>query len=111
MSNLNNRVQLEGRLGDNFRVIYDDGKNGIIADANIAVDDSYKNSKGEKIARTDWFRIKVFGKTAKNAMKFTKKGSRILLCGKLCIDVWEKDGEDKTSTYVEVHEVRFLDKK
>src|SRR5437667_9448736 len=53
--------------------------------------------KGEPI----WLRIVAFGKLAETAEKFVKKGSQVLVAGRLSVrDYTTKDGKEKTSVEI-----------
>src|SRR2546423_9738239 len=53
--------------------------------------------KGEPI----WLRIVAFGKLAETAEKFVKKGSQVLVAGRLSVrEYTTKDGKEKTSVEI-----------
>jgi len=110
MPNLNNQVQFIGRFGNHLKLVHEN-KESAIALGSIAVDDSYKNKKGEKVPRSYWFNVKLFNKVAYNAIKYTKKGSKVQVSGKLCNDFYEVDGVTKSTTYLRVEYIQFLDNK
>ena len=76
----------------------------------IATQDSRK--KGDEwINETDWHNVTVFGKTAENAEKYLRKGSKVAVHGKIKTDSWEKDGKKNYRTYVLADKLEFLDPK
>lgn len=49
---------------------------------------SVRNSPNGKVEKTDWFRVTAFGNQARALEKYAKKGSRLLIQGKLTMDAW-----------------------
>lgn len=112
MSNLRNKVQLIGRLGQAPEVKHlDSGKT--VANFSLATNDKYKNAKGELIENTEWHNLVAWGKTAEIIEKYVQKGSEIAIEGKLTNRSWEdKDGNKRYTTEVLVNELLLLgDKK
>jgi len=112
MSNLRNKVQLIGRLGQAPEVKHlDSGKT--VANFSLATNDNYKNAKGELIENTEWHNLVAWGKTAEIIEKYVQKGSEIAIEGKLTNRSWEdKDGNKRYTTEVLVNELLLLgDKK
>jgi len=111
MSNLRNKVQLIGRLGQAPEVKHlDSGKT--VANFNLATNDNYKNAKGELIENTEWHNLVAWGKTAEIIEKYVQKGSEIAIEGKLTNRSWEdKDGNKRYTTEILVNELLLLGEK
>jgi single-strand DNA-binding protein len=62
------------------------------ATLDIAVNDVWKDAKGEKQERTNYFRLTAFGKLAEVVGKSLKKGSAIFAQGRIEATSYEKDG-------------------
>lgn len=108
MSALKNNVQLLGNLGNNPEVTALDGGKKI-AKFSIAVNESYKNDKGEKITNTAWFNLIAWGKTAELIEQLLVKGSEILVTGKLSNSSYEdKEGVKRYNTEIIVNEFQIL---
>ena len=58
-----------------------------------------------------FLRCKFWRKTAEHFAHYFKKGSQVVLCGKLITEEWEQQGEKKSRTICEVSEVHFCEKK
>lgn len=58
-----------------------------VANFSIA-SNSVRNSPNGKVEKTDWFRVTAFGNQARTLAKYAKKGSRLLVQGKLSMDAW-----------------------
>lgn len=77
-----NNVILMGRLGKDLELKTND--KGSSTFGSIALDESYKNDKGEKVEKTVWVSFNLYGKIAENTVKYAgKKGNRLILMGKL----------------------------
>ena len=108
---LKNKVQLIGNLGQNPEIkTLDGGKK--IARFSIATDESYRNSKGEKIKETQWHNLVAWGKVADIIEKYLAKGSEVAIEGKLMNRSYnDKEGNKKYITEVQVNEVLMLGEK
>ena len=111
MSNLRNKVQLIGHLGNDPEIInLESGKK--IAKFSIATNESYKNEKGEKVEDTQWHNVVAWNKTAEIAEKYLKKGKEIVIEGKLSSRSYEdKDGIKRYVTEIVVQEMLMLGSK
>jgi len=111
MNTLRNKVQLIGNLGNNPEVItLDSGKK--LAKFSIATNDSYTNSKGEKVTDTQWHNIIAWNKTAEMVEKYLVKGKEIAVEGKLTSRSYDdKDGVKKYITEIVCNEILFLGSK
>lgn len=64
-----------------------------IARVGLAINSKYTTKDGTKKEETTFVDVDAFGKTAENAAKYLKKGSSILVEGRLKLDTWD----DKTT--------------
>lgn len=60
---------------------------------------------------TDWHRIVTFGKTADIVEQYVRKGSKILVQGRIQYSQAESNGETKYYTDIIANEVQLLDSK
>ena len=111
MKTLRNRVQLIGNLGNDPEIItLDSGKK--IAKFNIATNEVFKNSNGDKETNTEWHRVVCFGNTAEIVESYITKGKEVAIDGKLTHNSWEdKDGNKRYSTDVVCNELLMLGNK
>jgi single-strand DNA-binding protein len=84
----------------------------------LASNRQYKNSKGESVKSTVWFRVSAWGKTGEAVNQYCKKGHLVLVVGRLqCAEdgnprIWSaKDGSPHASNEVTASTVRFLTSK
>ena len=111
MNTLRNKVQLIGNLGNDPEIItMDSGKK--IAKFNVATNEIYKNSEGERETKTEWHRVVCFGKTAEIVEEYISKGKEVAIEGKLSHNTWEdKDGNKRYNTEVICNELLMLGSK
>ncbi len=82
----------------------------------VASNRRYTASNGEQINETIWFRVSAWGKQAEICNQYLKKGSKVLVEGRLTPDkstggprIWQKqDGSSGASYEVTAQTVRFL---
>lgn len=110
MNTLRNKVQLIGNLGNDPEIInLESGKT--LAKFSIATNESYTNSKGEKITDTQWHNIIAWGKTAQIIEKYVGKGKEVAIEGKLTNRSYEtKTGEKRYITEIVCNELMMLGK-
>lgn len=110
MTTLKNSVQLIGRLGNEPQVrSFDSGKK--MATFSLATNETYYNNKGERVEDTQWHNIVVWGKKADIVEQYLEKGHEIAIEGKLINRSYEKEGEKKYITEINVNELLMMEKK
>lgn len=108
MTSIRNSVQLMGHLGMDPEVkVFDSGKQK--AAFSMATTEKYVNQKGEKVEDTQWHNIIIWGKLAEVAGKYLKKGSEVLVQGKLTHRAYETaEGDKRYITEVSVTDMVML---
>lgn len=108
MSTLRNKVQLIGHVGNEPEILnLESGKK--LAKFSIATNESYKNSKGEKITDTQWHNIIAWGKTAELIENYVPKGKEVGIEGKLNSRSYEdKEGHKRYITEIVCNELLFM---
>jgi single-strand DNA-binding protein len=82
----------------------------------VATNRQYNNNAGEQVKETIWFRVSTWGKLAETCNQYVRKGSKVLIEGRLTPDkntggprIWTKqDGTAGASFEVTANTVRFL---
>lgn len=92
-----NETSLGGRLGQDPRLSYLPS-GGPVVEFSLATDESYKTRDGQKVARAEWHRIKVFGKTAEFCANYLSKGQKVFVRGHLRTRAWEDEHGTKRFT-------------
>jgi len=105
-----NKVILMGRLTRDPEVRYSSGENSnAIARFSLAVDRRFKRN-GD--ADADFFNCTAFGKQGEFVEKYLKKGTKILLSGRIQNDNYtNRDGQKVTSVQIIAEEIEFAESK
>ena len=108
---LKNKVQLIGNVGNAVEIKNtESGKK--LARFSIATNESYRNTKGEKVTETTWHNLVAWGKVAELAEKLLQKGTEVVVEGKLTNRSYtDKDGNKKQVYEVQVNELLLLGSK
>lgn len=108
MSTIRNKVRLIGNTGGDPEVItLESGKK--LAKLTLATNETYKDTKGEKVTETQWHHLVAWGKTAELLEKYVNKGKEIAIEGKLAYRSYEdKNGDKKYTTEIVVDDVLLL---
>ncbi|WP_236238415.1 single-stranded DNA-binding protein [Pseudomonas faucium] len=97
-----NKVILVGTCGQDPEVRYLPNGNAV-TNLSLATSEQWTDKRsGEKVERTEWHRVSLFGKVAEIAGEYLRKGSQCYIEGKLQTLEWEKDGIKRYTTEVHV---------
>ena len=110
MKAIKNKVQLVGRLGaePEMKTYGDDKK---LASIRLAVNDRYKNQKGEWLDETQWFSLVAWSKLAQYVEKYLTKGAEVAVEGRLVNKAFtDKSGVKRVSTEIVLNEILILSK-
>lgn len=104
-----NKVILVGNLGADPEVKYTAGGTAI-GTLSIATSESWKDKQtGEQQERTEWHRVKLFGRLAEIAGEYLKKGRQVYIEGSLRTDKYtDKEGVQRYSTDIIGNEMQML---
>jgi single-strand DNA-binding protein len=95
------QITVSGNVGTDPEIR--DVNGTLVANFSIAVNEKYKNSSGEKVEKTHWYRVEAWdGSNGKglvsNVIKeYVKKGTTVFVQGMPIIEEYEKDGQTKLS--------------
>lgn len=74
----------------------------------VATSEKWKDKKGEKQEKTEWFEVNFWGKDAENIQKFFKKGSGIFVMGRTETRTYDdKEGVKRYRTSVRAERWTF----
>lgn len=97
-----NKVILVGTCGQDPEVRYLPNGNAV-TNLSLATSEAWTDRQtGQKVEKTEWHRVVLFGKVAEIAGEYLRKGSQCYIEGKLKTREWEKDGIKRYSTEVHV---------
>ena len=102
-----NKVILVGNLGNDPDVKYTQGGMAI-ATLSVATTSSRKDRDGNFQEKTEWHRVKLFGKTAEVAGEYLKKGRQVYIEGRLEYGSYEKDGVKHYTTDIVADEMQMI---
>jgi len=108
-------IILAGNLGRDPEMRYTPSGQPVTS-FSVATNRQYTNNSGETVKETMWFRVSVWGKMAETCNQYLKKGSKVLVEGRLTADpatggprIWNsQDGSPRASFEVNAQTVRFL---
>lgn len=108
-----NKIIIMGHLGNDpeTRQFNDQDGNmtGMVANFNVAVSETIKDKKGNKVKATEWFRCVAWGSTANFIEKYMQKGSKVLVEGKFKTRKWtDRDGQEKSTMELNVENIELL---
>ncbi|QDE40835.1 single-stranded DNA-binding protein [Luteibacter pinisoli] len=104
-----NKVIIVGNLGADPETRYT-GSGTAITSLRLATSEAWTDKQsGEKQERTEWHRVKLFGKLAEIAGEYLKKGRQVYIEGSLRTDKYtDKDGVERYSTDIIANEMQML---
>ena len=104
INTIKNSVQLTGNIGKEVNLIsFDNGNKK--ATLVLATNESFTNTKGEKVKNTTWHNLIAWGKTAELMAHSIQKGNEVSVHGKLSNRTYtDKDGNTKYITEIIVNE-------
>jgi single-strand DNA-binding protein len=108
-------IILVGNLGRDPEMRYTPSGQAV-TNLNVATNRQYTASDGNTVKETTWFRGSTWGKTAEICNQYLKKGSKVLIEGRLNPDpstggprIWNRqDGSAAASFEITANTVRFL---
>lgn len=74
----------------------------------VATNESYKDSTGMLVDKTEWHSVVAWGKLAEICGTYLKKGSQVCIEGSLQTRSYEKDGVTKYTTEIKAREMTML---
>jgi single-strand DNA-binding protein len=108
-------IIIVGNLGRDPEMRYTPGGQAV-TNFSVATSRQYTASDGNQVKETIWFRVSTWGKQAETCNQYLKKGSKVLVEGRLTCDpatggprMWTRqDGTPAASFEVSASTVRFL---
>jgi single-strand DNA-binding protein len=108
-------IIIVGNLGGDPEMRYTPSGQAV-TNFSVATNRQYTASSGEAVKETTWFRVSAWGRTAEVTNQYLRRGSRVLVEGRLNPDqetggprIWTRqDGTPAASFEVTANIVRFL---
>ena len=106
-----NKIILAGNLTRDVEVRYTQGGSAI-GNTAIATSRKFKSATGEQKEEVLFVDITFFGRTAEIANQYLRKGSKVLVDGRLKLDQWTaQDGSKRSKHSVTVENLQMLNTK
>lgn len=103
-----NKVTLVGNLGKDPELRFT-GSGTAVCNFSLATNESYKDSDGEIVEKTEWHNIVAWARLAEICNEYLKKGSQAYFEGSLQTRSYEdKDGVTKYVTEIKIREMMML---
>ncbi len=102
-----NKVILIGNLG-NDPDVRSTQSGTTIATLSVATTSARKDRDGNWQEKTEWHRVKIFGKTAETAKMYLTKGSQVYIEGHIEYGSYDKDGVKHYTTDIICGEMQML---
>jgi single-strand DNA-binding protein len=79
-----------------------------VASFSLAINRSWKNASGEQQEAVDYIDCNAWGKPAEIITQYMRKGSAILVSGRLQQRSWEQEGQKRSKVEVVVEDFNFV---
>lgn len=97
-----NKATILGTCGQDPEVRYMPNGNAV-TNLSLATSEAWTDKQsGQKVEKTEWHRVTLYGKLAEIAGEYLRKGSQVYIEGKLQTREWEKDGIKRYTTEIVV---------
>lgn len=78
----------------------------------LACNETYKDKNGDKVEKTEWINVTIYGKLAEIASKYVEKGKQIYISGRMSTRKWQdKSGQDRYTTEIIATDMKLLGSK
>ena len=105
-----NKIILMGNLTRDVEIRYSQGGSAI-GNTGIATNRKWKSQTGEQKEEVMFVDLTFFGRTAEIANQYLRKGSKVLVDGRLSLDQWTaQDGTKRSKHAVIVENLQMLPK-
>lgn len=105
---MKNKVQLIGNLGKDPEIREVGRNNQAMARLSLATSERYKTAAGEWKEEVNWHAVVAWGPKAELVGQLMRKGSRVLVEGRLVQRNYEKDGEKRYVTEVVLNDFQLM---
>jgi single-strand DNA-binding protein len=104
-----NKVILVGNITRDIELRYTQGGMAI-AKTGIATNRRFKKQNGEQVDETMFIDITFFGRSGEVANQYLRKGSKVLVEGRLMLEQWtDQNGQKRSKHSINVEEMKMLD--
>lgn len=102
-----NQVTICGNLTRDIDLRYTPNQKAV-CDLGVAINEKVKNASGEWVDSAVFVDVTLWGRTAEIANEYLRKGSAVLIAGRLQLDTWEQDGQKRSKLKVVCDKMQML---
>ena len=103
-----NKAILVGNLGRDPELRHTQNGQAVV-NFTLATSENWTDKNGERVERTEWHRIVVWGKTGEMCAQYLSKGRTVYVEGRIQTREWEdKDGNKRYTTEINAQTVNFI---
>jgi len=103
-----NKAIIVGNLGQDPELRYT-GSGTAVCNMSVATNESYKDSDGQLVEKTEWHRVVAWARLAEICGEYLKKGSQVYFEGSIQTRSWEdRDGNTKYTTEIKARDMMIL---
>ena len=103
-----NKAILVGNLGRDPELRYTQNGQAVV-NFTLATSETWNDKSGERVERTEWHRIVVWGKTGEMCAQYLSKGRTVYVEGRIQTREWEdKEGNKRYTTEINANTVNFI---
>ena len=109
------KIIVAGNLGRDPEMRYTPSGQAV-TNFSVATNRQYTSSDGQQVKETTWFRISAWGRLAETCNQYLRRGSKVLIEGRLNADqatggprIWtDQEGQSRASYELTAETIRFL---
>ena len=109
------KIFIIGNLGRDPEMRYTPSGQAV-TNFSVATNRQYTDSNGQRVKETIWFRVSTWGRLAENCNQYLRRGSKVLVEGRITADpatggprIWTRqDGTVGASFEISANNVQFL---
>jgi len=109
------KIIIAGNLGRDPEMRYTPSGQAV-TNFSVATNRQYTSSDGQQVKETTWFRISAWGRLAETCNQYLRRGSKVLIEGRLNADqatggprIWtDQEGQSRASYELTAETIRFL---
>jgi len=103
-----NKAILIGNLGRDPELRYTQNGQAVV-NFTLATSENWTDKSGQRVERTEWHRIVVWGKVGELCAQYLSKGRTVYVEGRIQTREWEdKEGNKRFTTEINAQTVQFL---
>lgn len=105
-----NQITIIGNVGQDPEVRYLPSGDAVV-NLSVATSERWKDKEGNPQEKTQWHRIKAFGKLAEIMGQYLRKGSKVFIQGSMDYGSYQKDGVTHYTADIKADTLKMLDGK